>query len=120
MLDAPRFKCDFCRAQQSLAQMTVVVGTERRLHGEELTIISKVFQMLSLTTMMTMPTFADHAGVIYRGAAPGTRHGAFRCGRQVSDRRWCTRRIDVILKTLRVPISKPEQIAMLVQEKFTL
>jgi len=40
-----------------LAQMTVVVGTSRRLHSEELTMLSKILQMLLLTTMMALPTF---------------------------------------------------------------
>src|SRR5271166_3628581 len=44
MLDAPCFKRNFCRAQQCLAQITVVVGTGRRLHSEELTMLSKILQ----------------------------------------------------------------------------
>src|SRR5271157_6343246 len=43
MLDAPCFKRNFCRAQQCLAQIAVVVGTSRRLHLEEPTMLSKKF-----------------------------------------------------------------------------
>src|SRR5580704_19319987 len=44
MLDAPCFKRNFCRAQQCLAQITVVVGTGRSLHLEELTMLSPILQ----------------------------------------------------------------------------
>ncbi len=44
MLDATCFKRGFCRVQQCLAQITVMVGTGRRLHSEELTMSPKILQ----------------------------------------------------------------------------